>query len=84
MLSIKRGRTYEHARRLAALKGVSITEAVEAAIDAAIERAEHDRRLDDRIAQAKRLIAGLSDHFKDRNLATRHGDILYDEHGLPR
>ena len=84
MLSIKRERTYERARQLAALKGVSITEAVEAAIDAAIERHERGHQPDDRIAQAKRLMAGLCRHFAEPNLATRHGEILYDEHGLPK
>ena len=83
MLSIKRAHTYERARHLAALKGSSITDAVEAAIEAAIQVEERARDGADRIAKAKALVNGLRKHFKEPELALRHGDVLYDERGLP-
>jgi hypothetical protein len=84
MLSIKRARTYERARRLADLKGVSITDAVESAIEAALAAEEENRKPADRIAKAKLLVHGLKSHFKEPNLAIRHGELLYDEHGAPK
>jgi hypothetical protein len=84
MLSIKRARTYERARRLADLKGVSITAAVEDAIEAAIAAEEENHGREDRIAKAKLLVRGLKSHFKEPNLATRHGELLYDEYGAPK
>ncbi|WP_439632891.1 type II toxin-antitoxin system VapB family antitoxin [Glycocaulis sp.] len=81
-LSIKDPQTDALARKLAELKGQTITDAVRAALEAEIARAERgETARQDRIrALVERVAAGMegSGHSLD------HGDLLYDEIGLPK
>lgn len=81
-LSIKDPKTDALARKLAELKGQTITDAVRAALEAEIARAERGAAArQDRIrALVERVAAGMegSGHSGD------HGDLLYDEIGLPK
>ena len=81
-LSIKDPQTDALARKLAELKGQTITDAVRAALEAEIDRAERgEAARQERIrALVDRVAAGMegSGHSLD------HGDLLYDEIGLPK
>jgi hypothetical protein len=83
-LNIKRKETVERIRRVAQAKGVSMTDAV----DAAIRREEE--ALDDEIARrrakAEAYLAELDARMPKRKFRTdKELDAeLYDEHGLPR
>ena len=81
-LSIKDPQTDALARRLAELKGQTITDAVRAALEAEIARAERaEVARQERIrALVERVAAGMegSGHSSD------HDDIFYDEIGLPK
>ena len=81
-LTIKDEEVHRLARRLAALTGESVTEAVRAALK---ERIARERRRQGAKARAEELLeigrrcaAGL------KAPATDHADLLYDERGLPR
>lgn len=81
-LSIKDPQTDALARKLAELKGQTITDAVRAALEAEIARAERgEAARQERIgALVERVAAGMegSGHSLD------HGELLYDEIGLPK
>jgi antitoxin VapB len=83
-LNIKNEETYRLIRELADLTGESMTGAVTEAVR---ERLERIRRTDDREGIAERLHAiavemnaRLPADFFDID----HGDLLYDEDGLPK
>lgn len=83
-LNIKNAETYRLVRELADLTGESMTGAVTEAVRERLERlAAADRRagMAERIlAIAKDMHARLPDDFFD----IEHGDLLYDEDGLPK
>ncbi len=82
-LNIKNERTHALVRELAALRGVSQTEAVEGAVRANLELlrsdAETARRLERSLAIARETAAII--RATGGSLST---DELYDEQGLPR
>ena len=83
-LSIKDGETDELARRLAAMTGETITTAVKEALR---ERLEREARRRAKAGQAERLLnigRRCAAHMRGRAHSLDHGDILYDEQGLPR
>jgi antitoxin VapB len=83
-LSIKDGETDELARRLAERTGESLTEAVKTALRERLERERRGGRepgLADRLVQiGRRCAAEMSGPFDSSD----HGELLYDERGLPR
>ena len=82
-LNIKNDETCRLAAELAQLTGETMTSAITVALRERLAREERHRNMDDRIEElvaigrrcAKLLGPGLS--------ATAHGDMLYDEQGLP-
>jgi len=83
-LNIKNERAVQLIKELAARKGLSLTAAVTEAVQAELERVEVAQ---DREGLAARLMAlGTTDPgvWKEPHLAYRHGDLLYDDHGLPK
>ncbi len=83
-ISIKDRKTDELARRLADQTGESLTEVVRKALE---ERLERQRRstdetgLSDRLLEiGRRCAAQMNEPFHSSD----HGDLLYDESGLPR
>jgi antitoxin VapB len=82
-LNIKKDETHKLAIKLAELTGESMTEAVTKAIRDRIEqvRAERGAGLAERLTRIGKDCAA---HLKEPFRSTAHGDLLYDEKGLPK
>jgi antitoxin VapB len=83
-LNIKNAETYRLIRELADLTGESMTGAVTEAVK---ERLERIRQTDEREGMAERLHAIAADmraRLPDDFFDIDHGDLLYDEDGLPK
>lgn len=85
-LNIKDAETVRLARQLADATGQPITKAIKAAIER--ELRENEKVLAQRIEAAKAIVRGsralLKPEFRDQLLSLTHGDLLYDEDGLPK
>ena len=83
-LNIKNPETYRLARELADKTGQSMTAAVTDAIRQHLARLQQE---DDRTGMAERILAIAAD-MRARLPADffdiEHGDLLYDEYGLPK
>jgi len=84
-LNIKNQDAHKLARQLARLTGESMTEAVTEAVRERLTRVrgadKHAPRLSDRLLEIARDCAPrLKEPFRSAN----HGDLLYDEKGLPK
>lgn len=86
-LNIKDKAVAEKARRLAKLKGTTITEAVAEALDASLKTAEHHAKLDRAARERrvdeilKRIRAGIP---PDAPSYEEIMEDMYDENGLPK
>ena len=82
-LNIKNEETHRLALELAALTGESMASAVAVAVRERIERVRADKSgaLADRLMAIGRDCAA---HLKEPFKSADHGDLLYDENGLPR
>jgi antitoxin VapB len=82
-LNIKNPETQRLARELASLTGESVTMAVTEAVRERLERLrrENSEGLVDRLMAIGRDCAA---HLKEPYRSIDHGDLLYDERGLPR
>jgi antitoxin VapB len=80
-LNIKNEEAHRLARRLARLTGESLTDAVTRALRERLERVEAPSDLARQLLEIGRDCAGRLDG-PARTIA--HGDLLYDERGLPR
>jgi len=82
-LNIKNEDTYRLIQELSALTGENMTTAVTEAVRQRLERLRQERR----VSLAERLLAIGKDcaaHLKEPFRSADHGDLLYDERGLPR
>lgn len=82
-LNIKNRDAHKLAHQLAKLTGESMTEAVTNAVRERLEREQAKRapRLSERLLRIGRdCAAGLKEPIR----STPHGELLYDEKGLPR
>jgi antitoxin VapB len=82
-LNIKNERTHRLAQELAKLTGESMTAAVTVAVRERLDRVRRARNT----SLANRLIAIGKDcavHLKEPFRTADHGELLYDERGLPR
>lgn len=82
-MNIKNEKTHRLAGRLAQLTGESMTEAVTKAVQERLERVQHARGTGLR----ERLLAIGKDcaaHLKEPFRSVDHGELLYDEKGLPK
>lgn len=82
-LNIKNEETHRLAEELARLTGESMTAAVTQAVRERLERVRRERGQ----SLAVRLLAIGKDcapRFKEPFRTGDHGELLYDEHGLPR
>ena len=81
-LNIKSDETHRLARELAALTGESMTTAVTIALQERLDRLRRERNE----GMAARLLAigrEAAPLFKEPYRSVDHGDLLYDENGLP-
>jgi antitoxin VapB len=84
-LNIKNPKAHELAERVARLTGEMLTEAVTSALRerlARLERAEGPHEALYR--ELKAIAADCRKHFREPWLSVDHGDLLYDERGLPK
>jgi antitoxin VapB len=82
-LNIKNKETYKLVEELAKLTGENMTEAVTEAVRERMERVRRQRGagIADRLLRIGRDCAA---HLKEPFRSLDHGDLLYDEKGLPR
>jgi antitoxin VapB len=82
-LNIKSEQAHRLARELAQLTGESMTAAVEKAVEERLERVRRGRKgsLAERLLKIGRECAPL---WKEPYRSMEHGDLLYDEKGLPK
>jgi antitoxin VapB len=83
-LNIKSREAHKLAQELAQLTGESLTAVVTEALRDRLERTKRERHVD---SLAERLLAigrAAAPNFKEPYRSTDHGDLLYDEFGLPK
>ncbi|HET8524018.1 MAG TPA: type II toxin-antitoxin system VapB family antitoxin [Thermomicrobiales bacterium] len=82
-MNIKNPETTELVRELAALTGESLTTAITIAVRERLNRVrcEQEPSLFDRLTALSKQSAP---RFKEPFKSTDHGDLLYDERGLPK
>jgi antitoxin VapB len=82
-LNIKNEKTHRLVRELARLTGESMTAAVDKAVRERLERVRETKNggLAERLLKIGRECAA---HLKEPYRSIDHGDLLYDEKGLPK
>ncbi|MFZ0705912.1 MAG: type II toxin-antitoxin system VapB family antitoxin [Candidatus Korobacteraceae bacterium] len=83
-LNIKNGRTCALVEELAQLTGENMTEAIEKAVEERLEKTKRHKKKEgvaERLMQIARETAPL---IPESLKSTPHGDLLYDENGLPK
>lgn len=82
-LNIKNEDTHRLVKELAALTGESMTEAIGRAVRERIDRVRRGQgvSLSETLLEIGRDCAS---HMRDPYLSVDHGDLLYDERGLPK
>ena len=82
-LNIKNEKTHRLVRELARATGESMTAAVDKAVQERLERIRGDNKagLAERLLKIGRECAA---HMKEPYLSIDHGEMLYDEKGLPK
>jgi antitoxin VapB len=82
-INIKNEETHRLARELAGLTGESLTTAITVAVRERLDRVRQKKHgpLSDRLLKIGKDCAA---HLKEPFLTVEHGDLLYDEKGLPK
>ena len=84
-LNIKNPEAHALAARLAKKTGETMTEAVTTALRERLARLENVGAIDEeRYRELKALIKGSRELWREPYLSVEHGDLLYDERGLPK
>ena len=83
-LNIKNEETCRLARDLARLTGDTMTGAITSALRERLAREERQRDLDARVEELLAIGRRCADSLQPGPSATEHGDLLYDDRGLPR
>ncbi|MGH3980306.1 MAG: type II toxin-antitoxin system VapB family antitoxin [Pseudonocardiaceae bacterium] len=84
-LNIKSNEVHELTRELAQLTGESLTQAVTTAVRERLDRVR--RQCDDTRLRAEAMLAigrDTAPRLREPARSTEHGELLYDERGLPR
>ena len=83
-LNIKNEETHQLARELVALTGETMTESVTVALRERLERERRERSVETRLRRLRAIRKRCARMLKgDGPSAMEHGDLLYDERGLP-
>ena len=72
------------AGELANLTGETIDEAVTVALRERLERVKHERSVEERLQALRTISERTAKMLRDGPSAVDHGDLLYDERGLPK
>ena len=83
-ISIKNPETERLARELAELTGESMTAAVTEALRERVARLNRENSREERIRRMTELAKQIGDGLVEPYRSMDHGDILYDELGLPK
>ena len=84
-LNIKNPEAHALATRLAQKTGETLTDAVTTALRERLERVERTREFNEQRYQAlKALLKDSRGLWQESLLTVDHGDLLYDERGLPK
>ncbi len=84
-LNIKNPEAHALAARLAKKTGETMTEAVTTALRERLDRLERTADFDEQRYQAlKALVKDSRRLWRDSLLSVDHGELLYDERGLPK
>ena len=83
-LNIKNDETCRLARELAQLTGESMTGAITVALRERLEREERARSVEARLKAMRAISKRCAARLRPGPSAVEHGDLLYDERGLPK
>ncbi|MBV8793324.1 MAG: type II toxin-antitoxin system VapB family antitoxin [Hyphomicrobiales bacterium] len=84
-LNIKKPEAHALAEHLAKLTGETLTDAVTVALRERLARLEQKPDFDEALYEKlKAIAAGSRKLMKEPYLSMEHGDLLYDERGLPK
>ena len=83
-LNIKNEETCRLARDLARLTGDTMTGAITSALRERLAREERQRDLNARVEELLAIGRRCAESLRPGPSATEHGDLLYDDRGLPR
>ncbi len=83
-LNIKNEETCRLARELARLTGESMTGAITVALEERLERERRQRSVEARLRDMRAISERCAKLLGDGPSAVDHGDLLYDERGLPK
>jgi len=85
-LNIKNDETVRLARELATMTGESITRAITVAVSERLKRVRPstDDGPEQRLARIREITRGSGSLWKEPYKSQDHGELLYDELGLPR
>lgn len=72
------------AGELADLTGETVDEAVNVALKERLERVRHERSVEERLQRMQAISQRTAKMLRDGPSAVDHGDLLYDERGLPK
>ena len=83
-LNIKNDETCRLAGELARLTGETMTSAITVALRERLEREKHARSVEARIRKMRATAERCAELLAPGPSASEHGDVLYDERGLPK
>ncbi len=83
-LNIKNNETCRLARDLAQLTGETMTGAITVALQERLEREKRGRSMGDRLQEMRAIAERCAKLLGPGPSAVEHGDLLYDERGLPK
>ena len=83
-LKIEDQETIRLADELASLTGETVTEAITVALRERLERVRHERTVEERLKALRTITERTSRMLRDGPPVVDHGDLLYDERGLPK
>ena len=72
------------AGEIANLTGETVDEAVNVALRERLERVRHERSVEERLRRMRVITERTARKLRDGPSAVEHGDLLYDERGLPK
>ena len=82
-LNIKNDEANRLAHELAAVTGESLTTAITVAVRERLDRLQRSRQ-EPLFERLLKIGKDCASHLKEPFLTVEHGDLLYDEHGLPK
>ncbi len=83
-LNIEDQETIRLADELASLTGETVTEAITVALRERLERVKHERSVEERLQALRTISQRTARMLREGGPPVDHGELLYDERGLPK